>query len=52
MTKTELLDKLIEKAGQAQIVRMFRNSAMDADEKLAVLEREIAEIKIIILEMV
>jgi len=52
MTKTELLDQLVEKAGQAQVVRMFRNSAMDAGEKLAVLEREIVEIKIAILEMV
>lgn len=51
MTKTELLDKLIEKAGQAQIVRMFRNSAMDAEAKLAILEKQIADIKIAILEL-
>ena len=51
MTKTELLDELVKKAGQAQVVRMFRNSAMDANEKLAILEREIAEIKATILAM-
>ena len=52
MTKTELLDKLVEKAGQAQVVRMFRNSAMDAETKLAILEKEIADIKAAILERV
>ena len=44
-----LLDELVEKAGQAQVVRMFRNWAMDAESKLKQLEREISEIKAIIL---
>ena len=44
-----LLNELIAKAGQAQVVRMFKNSALDGAEKLLQLEREISEIKTLIL---
>lgn len=47
-----LLDELVKKAGQAQVVRMFRNSALDGKSKLAKLEKEISEIKAVILTIV
>ncbi len=51
-TLETLLDELVKKAGQAQVIRMFRNSAMDAESKLAKLEKEISEIKAVILTIV
>ena len=50
MTTDQLLDVLVNKAGQAQVVRMFKNSAMDGKSKLAQLEKEIAELKAIIMK--
>ena len=50
MTTDQLLDALVLKAGQAQVVRMFKNSAMDGKSKLAQLEKEIAELKAIIMK--
>jgi hypothetical protein len=46
---SELLDLLIEKVEKAQVIRMFRNSAMDAEKKLKVLDKEIEELKAAIL---
>jgi len=50
MTTDQLLDALVLKAGQAQVVRMFKNSAMDGKSKLAQLEKEIADLKAIIMK--
>jgi hypothetical protein len=50
MTTDQLLDALVLKAGQAQVVRMFKNSAQDGKSKLAQLEKEIAELKAIIMK--
>jgi uncharacterized protein YceH (UPF0502 family) len=50
MTTDQLLDVLVNKAGQAQVVRMFKNSAQDGKSKLAQLEKEIAELKAIIMK--
>jgi hypothetical protein len=50
MTTDQLLDVLVLKAGQAQVVRMFKNSAQDGKSKLAQLEKEIADLKAIIMK--
>jgi len=50
MTIDQLLDALVLKAGQAQVVRMFKNSAQDGKSKLAQLEKEIADLKAIIMK--
>ena len=50
VTLDQLLDTLVLKAGQAQVVRMFKNSAQDGKSKLALLEKEIAELKAIIMK--
>ena len=50
MTTDQLLDALVLKAGQAQVVRMFKNSAQDGKAKLALLEKEIADLKAIIMK--
>ena len=49
MTLDQLLDTLVLKAGQAMILRMFKNSAQDGKSKLALLEKEITELKAIIM---
>jgi hypothetical protein len=50
MTTDQLLDALVLRAGQAQVVRMFKNSAQDGKSKLAQLEKEIADLKAIIMK--
>ena len=44
-----LLATLVLKAGQAQVVRMFKNSAEDGAAKLVKLEQEILDIKSLII---
>jgi hypothetical protein len=46
----KLLDALVLKAGQAQVVRMFKNSAQDGVAKLIQLDQEILDIKSLILK--
>jgi len=48
-TLSMLLDELTLKAGQAQVVRMFKNSAQDGKNKLALLDKEVAELKALII---
>jgi ribosomal protein L22 len=47
-----MLDELIQKAQALQIIKMFKNSAEDAEDKIKTLENDILVIKTYIISKV